>query len=1059
MHKLAELCVRRPVFATMLVMAITVIGAFSFFGLNVDLLPKVDLPTISVSVANPGASPEQVETEITKKLEGAVNTISGIEDLRSYSSEGVSQVVVSFILDKDGDVAAQEVRDKVSAVVGDLPDTAKLPVVQKFDPDASPILRIVVSASRPLREVTTIAEKQIKEPLESVKGIGQIQITGGARRAINVRVDPDRMRAYNVTIADVASALRQQNLEVPGGRVDEGARELTVRTLGRLTDPKDFNKIAVVNRGAYVVRLSDIGRADDSEEEVRSTSKLNDQPAVTLIVSKQSGENVVAVSNELKRRLEEINHTLPRDVHTEIIADQSIFIKSAVEAIESHLIEGSILASIVIFLFLANIRTTLIAAVAIPTSIIATFGLMAAMGYTLNRITMLALTLMVGIVIDDAIIVLENIYRYIEEKNMPPFQAAIEGTKEIGLAVMATTLSLLAVFVPVGFMGGIVGRFMSSFGLTAAFAIAVSLLVSFTLTPMLSARFIKVKHGHDRTGHETGSKDSWLFAKLDHIYTSMLHWAMAHRRTMVAISVAVVLSVVPLFMFIGKNFQPDDDRGEFEVGVATPEGASLTATGTILDRIAREVRTLRGVTATLTSVGGGSLGGVNSGSVYVKMIPEDQRSYSDQDVMSEARNLLKKFPPELRTSVGPAGGWGNGRNANAQFQFVLTGPDLDQLGKYSAALLDKLRQVPDAVDADTSLILSKPELRVEIDRDRAADLGVRAGDVAQAINTLVAGQTVSTFDAGIDQYDVILRAGDESRSSADALKRLIVSSTKRGWVDLSDVVRIKEGEAPSIIERLNRQRQVTLTANVRPGGSQQNIITAMNQAVADLNMPSDYSAAPAGMSRELGRAGYYFVLAISLSFIFMYMVLAAQFESFLHPITILLTLPIAVPFGILSLLIAGQTINIFSGLGLLLLFGIVKKNAILQIDHTNGLRAKGLPMYEAIVQANRDRLRPILMTTVALVAGMLPLVISSAPGSASNRSIGVLVVGGQSLCLLLTLLVVPVFYSLFEDWKSLPFWAKLGARMDAAGARIGAIAGSLWPKKPTPGVDQPRGLR
>ncbi len=793
MHRLAELCIRRPVFATMLVLALTVVGAFSFFGLGVELTPKVDVPSVTITVSNPGSSPEQIETEITKKIEGAVNTISGIDELRSTSSEGVSQVIIGFILDKDGDVAAQEVRDKINTVLNDLPEGVKLPVITKFDPDAQPVLRVVVSAERPLREVTTIAEKQIKEQLESIDGVGQILITGGARRAINVQVDPDRMRAYNVTIIDVANALRQQNLEVPGGRVDEGARELTVRTLGRLTEPKEFNNIAVATRGAYVVRISDIGQAYDTAEEVRSTSKLNDQPSVTLIVSKQSGANLVAVADAVKSRLAEINKALPKDVHTQVLADQSLFIKSALEAIETHLIEGSILASIVIFLFLANIRTTLIAALAIPTSIIATFGLMAAMHYTLNRITMLALTLMVGIVIDDAIIVLENIYRYIEEKGMDPYRAAIEGTKEIGLAVMATTMSLLAVFVPVGFMGGIVGRFMSSFGLTAAFAIAVSLLVSFTLTPMLSARFIKTpKHpgGHGAGG----SKESWVFSHLDKIYERMLHWSMDHRKTMVTLTVVVVLSVVPLFMVIGKNFQPDDDRAEFEVAVIAPEGTSLAATGTILDRIAREIRGMRGVTATQTTAGGGALGAVNSGTVYVKMVDEDKRNFSQNDSMTDVRELLKKFPSELRTSVGQAGGQpGGGRNS--AFQYALSGPDLDKLADYSQKILAKLKAVPDAVDADTSLVLSKPELRVEILRERAADLGVRAGDIAQALNILVAGQTVSNFDAGIDQYDVILRAGDESRSSADSLKRLIVASTKSGWVSMEDVVRIKEGEA------------------------------------------------------------------------------------------------------------------------------------------------------------------------------------------------------------------------------------------------------------------------
>ncbi len=1043
MHKLAEVCIRRPVFATMLILALTVIGAFSFFGLGVELTPKVDVPSVTVTVRNPGSSPEQIETEITKKLEGAVNTISGIDELRSSSSEGVSQLVISFVLEKDGDIAAQEVRDKINTVLNDLPDGVKLPVIQKFDPDAQPVLRIVVSAERPLREVTTLSEKQIKEQLENIDGVGQILVTGGARRAINVEVDPDRMRAYNITITDVANALRQQNLEVPGGRVDEGQRELTVRTLGRVSDPKDFDKIAVATRGDYVVRVSDIGRAYDSEEEVRSTSKLNDKPSVTLVVSKQSGANLVQVADAVKARLAEINKSLPKDVHTEVLADQSLFIKASLHAIEQHLVEGSILASIVIFLFLANIRTTLIAAIAIPTSIVATFGLMAAMHYSLNRITMLALTLMVGIVIDDAIIVLENIYRYIEEKGMAPFQAAIAGTKEIGLAVLATTLSLLAVFVPVGFMGGIVGRFMSSFGLTAAFAVAVSMLVSFTLTPMLSARFIKPPK------HQGQSKESWFFAKIDRIYTAMLTWSMAHRKSIVALSAVVVISVVPLFMFIGKNFQPEDDRSEFEVAVTAPEGTSLPAMGTILDRIAREIRTMRGVTATQTTAGGGSLEAVNSGTVYVKMVDEEDRNFSQQDLMQDVRKLLKSFPAELRTSVGQAGGQpGGGRNA--QFQYTLAGPDLDKLAQYSQALLKKLKDIPDAVDADTSLVLSKPELRVTINRERAADLGVRAGDIGQALNILVAGQTVSNFDAGIDQYDVILRAGGQSRSSAEALKRLIVASTKKGWTSMEDVVTIQEGEAPSVIERLDRGRQVTIFSNVAPGGSQQKIISVMDQAAKDLNMEQGYYARTAGLSKELGRAGYYFVLAISLSFIFMYMVLAAQFESFLHPITILMTLPVAIPFGILALLVTGQTVNIFSGLGLLLLFGIVKKNAILQIDHTNGLRAKGMPMYDAIVQANRDRLRPILMTTVSLVAGMTPLVVSSGPGASSNRSIGVLVVGGQSLCLLLTLLMVPVFYSLFEDWKKLPFWERMGHRIDAVTGWIGGLAGSLLPKRETP---------
>ena len=491
MQKLAEICVRRPVFATMLILSLTVVGLFSYNSLGVDLFPKIDLPTITVTVLNPGASPQEIETEITDKVEGAVNTISGIDELRSTSVEGVSQVFITFLLEKNPDTAAAEVRNKVDLIVNDLPVTAEQPIVQKLDTDAAPVVRIAVSAPRSPREVTDIADKKIKQQIESINGVGQVQIIGGRQREIQIWVDPDKLRAFNVTVAQVADAVRAQNMEVPGGRVDEGTRELTVRTMGRIVEPAEFNNLVVGSRGGYSVKLSDVGYAEDGAEEPRTEARLNGQPAVTLIVSKQSGQNTVAVAEAVKARLDELQKTLPPGFKTQVVGDQSIFIKASIESIQTHLIEGSILAAIVVFIFLWSFRSTLIAATAIPTSLIATFGLMAALGFTLNSITMLALTLMVGIVIDDAIVVLENIFRFIEEKGMHPFQAAIEGTKEIGMAVMATTLSLLAVFLPVGFMGGIVGRFMSSFGLTSSFAIAVSLLVSFTLTPMLAARLIK----------------------------------------------------------------------------------------------------------------------------------------------------------------------------------------------------------------------------------------------------------------------------------------------------------------------------------------------------------------------------------------------------------------------------------------------------------------------------------------------------------------------------------------------------------------------------------------
>jgi HAE1 family hydrophobic/amphiphilic exporter-1 len=1103
----------------MLILSLTVVGIFSFFSLGVDLFPKIDFPTITITVVNPGASPREIETEVTDKIEAAVNTISGIDELRSTSVEGVSQVFVQFLLDKNADIAAQEVRDKINLVVPDLPETAEEPVIQKLDTDAAPVLRIAVSAPRSLREVTEIADKQIKERIESINGVGNVEIVGGSRREIQLKLDPDKMRAFNVTVPEVAAAVRAQNLEVPGGRVDEGSRELTVRTLGRISNPSDFNHIAVSTRGNYAVKLSDIGYAEDGSEELRTSARLNGEPAVTLIVAKQSGTNTVAVADEIKARLEEIKPMLPANVRTQVIGDSSIFIKAAVESIQTHLVEGSILAAIVVFVFLWNFRSTIIAGLAIPTSIIATFGLMAALGYTLNMITMLALTLMVGIVIDDAIVVLENIYRFIEEKGMPPFQAAIEGTREIGLAVMATTLSLLAVFLPVGFMGGIVGRFMSSFGLTASFAVAVSLIVSFTLTPMLAARFIKRKkpqsvspgvgsapsegdapalladesrvvagapdkrmnegddaeatvgsglvYAHvaaEENGQEEGqaaplpnkpnkahnSKEGRFYRPVDRAYTGMLKWSMGHRWAIVALCVLVILSIVPLFMFVGKNFLPVDDQSQFEINMRAPEGSTLASTSTLVERIARDVRTLPGVTDTLVTIGGDRQQLVNNANIYVRLSSLDERDLSQEELMVRARELLKNYPPELRTNIGQVQAISGGGQRNADIQYMIAGPDLQTLTKYSDELLKRMHSIPSVVDVDSSLIAGKPELRVEIDRARAADLGVRVGDIAQSLNTMVAGQKVSTFNQGTDQYDVRLRAIGEARANKEELSRLFAPSAKLGLVSLDNLVRVEEGSGPSAIDRLNRQRQVTLTANVAPGGSQSAVLADLDNAVRGMNLEAGYQTGLVGRSKELGRAGGYFLLAITLSFIFMYMVLAAQFESFIHPVTILLTLPLAIPFGILSLLLTGQTVNIFSGLGLLLLFGVVKKNAILQIDHTNELRAKGLDRFDAIIQANRDRLRPILMTTIALVAGMMPLVISSGPGSGTNRSIGVLVVGGQSLCLLLTLLAVPVFYSLFDDLARSRVFGRMGARLGGAFAwarrRTATAAGTITNK-------------
>jgi len=1039
MQKLAEICVRRPVFATMLIAAITVIGGVSFFTLGVDRYPRVETPVVSVTTMNPGATPESVEAEITDRIEAAVNTVAGIDELRSTSSEGRSSVTITFDLSKNPDIAAQEVRAKVDPVIRDLPETAQPPVVQKQDPDSMPVVMFAVSAPMTAVELTTYVEQNIQKRIESVNGVGEVFLWGSRRREIQVRIDPDRLNAYGLSTTDVANALRSQNLELPGGRLEQGARELSVRTVGRLSRPQDFEDLVIATRANSAIRIRDVGVVQDTGADPVSVSMLNGRSAVSVAVRKQSGVNTVALADAVKARMEEINKTLPPNFYVRLVRDDSEFIKASLEAIEEHLVLGGILAAVIVLIFLKNFRSTLIAAVAIPTSIIGAFSVMAVLGFTLNQMTMLALTLMVGIVIDDAIVVLENIYRHVEEKGMSPFQAAIAGTREIGLAVMATTMSLLAVFLPVGFLGGIVGRFMSSFGLTAAAAIAISLLVSFTLTPMLAARWIKPPAEGDRADESRRG----FYRHIDTAYTRLLVWSMHHRWVIVATCAIVIASIYPLYRMSGVNFTPNEDESRFQISARLPIGSSLAATQSLVDRLSRDIRAqIPGVTDVQATAGGNSFrgGGSNSGNLWVRLKPIDEREHSQQELITRTRTLMTPYRQSAVISVQGMGGLSFAGGRGSAIQYSLVGPDLKKLDDYTARALELMGKSPALVDVDRSYEPGLPELRIDIDRKRAADLDVRVQDISQTVNALIAGQEVTTFNAASDQYDVVLKAQDSFRRTPDSIASATVRAGKE-LVQLRNLVTFDEGSGPASIDRLNRQRQITISANPAPGIAQAEGQAALEAAFAQLDMEPGYNLVTSGQSRELGRAAYYFGVAFALSFIFMYMVLAAQFESFIHPITILLTLPLAVPFGLFSALLFRQQLNIYSALGVLLLFGIVKKNAILQIDHTLGLRAKGLERDHAIIQANRDRLRPILMTTLALVAGMMPLCIGSGPGAETNRSIGLLVAGGQSFCLLLTLLAVPVFYSLFDDAASSPAWERIGGRWSAVGHAVRRVTG------------------
>src|SRR5258706_1936677 len=1060
MQKLAELCVRRPVFATVLILLLTVVGGFSFFSLGVDRFPKIDIPTVSVTTTNTGAAPQEIETEITDIIEGAVNTVPGIDEMRSSSAQGRSSITINFNLEKDPDLATQEVRDKVSTIINRLPQTADPPIVRKSDPDSQPVLVYSISAPRSSIELTELVTHQIQERIESADGIGEVVVFGGRQREIKIYLDPNRLRAYNLSVTDVSNALRAQNLELPGGRLDEGAKTVTLRTLSRVTKVEQFNDIVIATKNRYPVKVSDIGRVEDSGVDPTSAASLDGVPSVSLGIRKQSGVNTIAVINAVKQRMAEIQPLLPPDIKIVITRDQSEFIETSLHSIEEHLIVGGLLAALIVFLFLWNFRSTIIAALAIPTSIISAFALIAALGYSLNQMTMLALTLMVGIVIDDAIVVLENIYRYVEEKGMHPFQAAIEGTKEIGLAVMATTFSLLAVFIPVGFMSGIVGRFMSSFGLTSAAAIVVSLIVSFTLTPMLSARWIKQpkeadipesppdeagpesiqnRHpGHQEDSkHVSSSKCGRFYRTIARSYIWMLRWSMAHRWIIGIICAVAVLSIWPLYKIVGYNFLPDEDESAYQVSLRAPQGTSLPATQSILERIARDVREqIPDVENTLINAGGGGGGGggsPNSGSVQVRLKPTADRKFSQTELIQQTRDMIRKrkYPKDYvitasgGSSIGASLGGGRGGPSNAYF---IAGPDIQKLDQYSAKLVERIKQDQSFRDADRSLQLTSPEVRIVIDRQRAADLGVEAGDVAQALSTLAAGQQVTTFSEGSDQYDVVVRAAEEFRRTRDSLKSFTVASSLGGTVELEKLVRLEAGDSPASIDRLNRQRAVTISASLAPNGSEADALVAVQRYVNELNLEAGYQTRGTGQPKERPRPNRSFMLALLLSFLFLYLILAAPFEHFIHPVTILLTLPLAIPFALLSTLIAGHRLNIFSALGILLLFGIVKKNAILQISHTQDLRDNGLNRYDAILQANRDRLRPILMTTIALVAGMIPLILGRGAGAATNRSIGVLVVGGQTLCLLLTLLAVPGFYSVFEDAKDSRLWGYISRR-------------------------------
>lgn len=1003
--RLANTCVDRPVFAVMLISFIVVLGVFSYRELGVDLFPKADPATVSVMVTLPGASPEEMVTSVILPLEDAISSVSGLDELNVWTFEGSARITCTFVLERDIEGAAQDVREKVAGAINRLPPQILPPVIRKVDPDSDPILTVLVAGPMSRRELTEIADKQVRRAIQTINGVGEASLTGGQGRQIRIFLDAERLTAQNLTVLDVRNAVRNENIETPGGRMQTGTQELGLRTLGRVTTTGQFSDIIVDNRHGTPIRVRDVAMVEDGAQELRSWASLSGKDVVSVEVRRQSGTNTVEVADAVKARVESLKRELPSNIHIEVVRDISTFIKASVHSLLEHLILGALLASAIVLLFMRNWRAVLIAGLAIPTSVVATFTLMQYMGFTLNNMTLLALTLAVGIVIDDAIIVLENIFRFMEEKGMEPKQAAKEATGEIALAVMATTLSLVIIFLPIAFMSGYARRYVNEFGWTMAMAIMVSLLVSFTLTPMLSSRFLRVR---SHAGH-VDSRELKLFRWLDRAYLRSLTWALDHRLSIVFICVIVLSSTFGLYRLVGRDWIPTDDQSELNGSIDLPQGTALSVTTALLNEMAAKIEKLPEVAFVQAYTHSTS----NHGHFYIRLVDAGQRRKSHEQMANEIRGLLAgyhnvQYSIRLPSTLG-----------GEQFfpiRVILRGPDLNVLADLSKQVAARMETFPGLVDVNPMINLDTPELQVHVDRQRAADLGVRMTDIASTVRLFYSGEDeISTYKEGSEQYPVTIMLLPGQRDNPEVMSRLMVPSAKAGQVRLASLARIERGGGPAMLQRYNRQYQISVGGNLAPGTPLDAAASFTRESVQAVGMPPGYDFIFSGQVKLLEETTWNMLLAFLLASIFMYMVLAAQFESFSHPFIIMLTLPLSIPFALFSLWGTGRSLSLWSALGVFLLLGIVKKNGILQVDYTNRLRSQGKPLREAILEANRVRLRPILMTTFSIIAGLVPVAIGIGAGSEQRASIAVTIIGGQSLCLLLTLLVVPVAYSYLAE--------------------------------------------
>ncbi|MFH1198452.1 MAG: efflux RND transporter permease subunit [bacterium] len=1016
--KLADISIKRPVFATMMIMALIVLGLFSYLKLNVDLYPNVDIPYVIVTTVLPGAGPEQIETDVTKKIEEAVNPVEGVDFIQSTSQENVSIVIIAFKLEIDGKSAAQDVREKVSAIRANLPTDIEDPVIQRFDFASLPIMSMTVSGNRTDKEITTYTKNVIKKRFENIPGVGACNLVGGAEREILVEVDAAKLKSYNLSIQEIIMSVGASNVEIPGGNLIKGNRQLLLRTLGKYKSVDDFNRVIVATPNGKSVYLSDVAKVVDGVKEQTSLTRLNGKAAVGLDIIKQSGSNTVKVAEEVKKQIEKLDKELPADIKIFLARDNSLYIEDTINDVLFDIVYGGLLAIIVIYLFLANFRSTIISGLALPASIIASFIIMYALNFTLNMMSLLALSLAVGLLIDDAIVVIENIYRHMQQGETP-MEAAKSASQEIGLAVMATTFTIVAVFVPVAFMPGIVGRFFYQFGITISVAVLVSLFVAFTLTPMLSSRWL-TKEDEELTNEGNILRRSLyyfnhFFEILSDKYKTGLNWSLRHRKTVVFGSIAIFIGSMMIMGALGGEFFPQTDRGEFTLTVKAAPGSSLRQTENVCKKIEEVLQNRPEVTTVLTTIGSGNTT-VTDASILVKMLKKDARVKGVQQIISEIRKELKLLPGakfSFMLEGGPGG-------SEKPLTYSIRGENIDTLKSIADKVQSIFRNTAGPVDIDNSLELSKPEVRIHIDREKASDLGINPFLLASSIRSMVDGYVSTQYQEGDEQYDVRVKLREQDRVDINAISNLTIKSNKQDMngknylIPLYDFASIDEGAGPSKINRYKRQKEIRVDANLS-GRLLTDVMAEIQVDVNNLKIPSGYTVEVVGEGEEQAEAFLNILLSLMLAVVFVYIVLAAQFESFVHPFSIMLALPMSIIGAAIFLLIFGSSISVVSMIGIIMLMGLVTKNGILLVDFTNVLRERGMSRFDALLKAGPTRLRPILMTTFAMIFGMVPVAFGLGEGSEFRSPMGQAVIGGLLTSTLLTLFIVPVVYSLIDD--------------------------------------------